>query len=438
MKLRLTSFLLALSAIFLSTIGADAASKSWRPESVAVREIELAKEFSEKGLKLGSPVFLRVYKQTSEMELWVQQGPRYELFKIYKICRWSGGLGPKFYEGDRQSPEGLYRITTSDLIVNRRWDRAMNINYPNNFDQANGRGGSSILIHGGCGSIGCFAIQNQNVEEVYGAVYAALRNNQAYVPVLTLPFRYSALAPEKEDTLHMSEFWSDLRRADLLFERDKLPPTAWICDGRYYFADRRGDRRRHAVHLPGCKPLDNRAGMRDAKNRPEPRTTVADASTQAAESPQKAVEAVAQAGSPQKTVETVAQAGSLQKAVETVAQAGSLQNAVETVAQAGSLQNVVETVAQAGSPEDAAEAAAQAESPQKAVEAVAHANPRGRLQSRLRHAALKSASACPKKYSRCRHFVRAGLKRTRFAGRRSNILRIRRHSARGGGKLRRL
>ena len=214
MKLRLTSFLLALSAIFLSTIGADAASKSWRPESVAEREIDLAKEFSEKGLKLGSPVFLRVYKQTSEMELWVQQGPRYELFKIYKICRWSGGLGPKFYEGDRQSPEGLYRITTSDLIVNQRWDRAMNINYPNNFDQVNGRGGSSILIHGGCGSIGCFAIQNQNVEEVYGAVRAALRNSQAYVPVLTLPFRYSALAPEKEDTLHMSEFWSDLRRAD--------------------------------------------------------------------------------------------------------------------------------------------------------------------------------------------------------------------------------
>ena len=402
MKLRLTSFLLALSAIFLSTIAADAASKSWRPELVAEREIDLAKEFSEKGLKLGSPVFLRVYKQTSEMELWVQQGPRYELFKIYKICRWSGGLGPKFYEGDRQSPEGLYRITTSDLIVNQRWDRAMNINYPNNFDQVNGRGGSSILIHGGCGSIGCFAIQNQNVEEVYGAVRAALRNSQAYVPVLTLPFRYSALAPEKEDTLHMSEFWSDLRRADLLFERDKLPPIAWICDGRYYFADRRGDRRRHAVHLPGCKPLDNRAGMRDAKNRPEPHVTVADASTQAP----------LQAGSPQNTVETVAQAGSPQKAVETVAQAGSPENAIETVAQA--------------------------ESPEKAIESVAHASPQGRLQSRLRHAALKSTPACPKKYPRCRSFVGAEPKRTRSALKRSNILRVRHHSARGGGKLRRL
>ena len=398
MKLRLTSFLLALSAIFLSIIAADAASKSWHPELVAAREIDLAKEFSEKGLKLGSPVFLRVYKQTSEMELWVQQGPRYELFKIYKICRWSGGLGPKFYEGDRQSPEGLYRITTSDLIVNQRWDRAMNINYPNNFDQVNGRGGSSILIHGGCGSIGCFAIQNQNVEEVYGAVRAALRNSQAYVPVLTLPFRFSALAPEKEDTLHMSEFWSDLRRADLLFERDKLPPTAWICDGRYYFADRRGDRRRHAVHLPGCKPLDNSAGMRDAKNRPEPQMTVVDASTQA---PQQ---------SPQKAVETVAQPGSQQNTAETVAQPGSPENAIETVAQAAS--------------------------PQKAVERVAHASPQGRLQSRLRHAVLKSTPACPKKYPRCRSFVGAESKRTRSALKRSNILRVKHHTARGGGKLR--
>ena len=251
--LRLASVPLALFTGFVSEIATvQAASKSWHPESVAARDIDLAKEFEEKGLKLGSPVFIRVYKQTSEMELWVQQGPRYVLFKVYGICRWSGGLGPKFHEGDRQSPEGLYRITTSDLIVNQRWDRAMNINYPNPFDQLNGRGGSSILIHGGCGSIGCFAIQNQNVEEVFGAVRAALRNGQAHVPVLALPFRFSALAPEKEDTLLMNEFWGDLRRADLLFERDRVPPAAWICDGRYYFADRRGDRHRHAVHLPGC------------------------------------------------------------------------------------------------------------------------------------------------------------------------------------------
>ena len=224
--------------------------------TAAVREGLLAAEFAAKGLKLGSPVFLRVYKQSSTMELWVAQGARYALFKTFKICRWSGGLGPKMFEGDRQSPEGLYHITAEDLIVNPRWHRAMNINYPNRFDVINGRGGSGILIHGKCGSVGCFAIQDGNVEEVYDAVRAALHSGQVSIPVLALPFSFAKYAPAIEDTLKLNEFWSNLRRADILFNRDRVPPMAWVCDGRYYFGDRRGDSHRHAVHLPGCKPLD--------------------------------------------------------------------------------------------------------------------------------------------------------------------------------------
>jgi hypothetical protein len=220
------------------------------------------------------------------MELWVEKGSRYVLFKTYGICRWSGRLGPKYHEGDRQSPEGLYRITSGDLIVNARWDRAMNINYPNSFDVMNGRSGSGILIHGKCGSVGCFAIQDQNVEEVYAAVRAALESGQAYIPVLALPFRFASLAPSKQDTRQMSEFWADLRRADLLFDRDRLPPAAWICDGRYYFADRRGDSHRHAVHLPGCRPLGHSGRGRVVSNFPE-RIEVASATP--AEPIQKAV-----------------------------------------------------------------------------------------------------------------------------------------------------
>ena len=247
---------LAISlALFADAKAATLIDKS--PSSVAaVREGLLAEELASKGLRLGSPIFLRVYKQSSKMELWIAQGPRYALFKTYRICRWSGALGPKMYEGDRQSPEGLYHITSEDLIVNPRWHRAMNINYPNRFDVVNGRGGSGILIHGKCGSVGCFAIQDGNVEEVYDAVRAALHNGQVSIPVLALPFSFAKYAPAVEDTLKLNEFWSDLRRADILFNRDHVPPTAWICDGRYYFADRRGDSHRHAVHLPGCKPLD--------------------------------------------------------------------------------------------------------------------------------------------------------------------------------------
>ena len=242
-------------AFLADTKAATVADKS--PDSLAVvKELPLTEQFAAKGLKLGSPIFLRVYKKTSKMELWVAQGPRYALFKTYRICRWSGGLGPKMYEGDRQSPEGLYHITAEDLIVNARWHRAMNINYPNRFDVVNGRGGSGILIHGKCGSVGCFAIEDANVEEVYTAVDAALRAGQASVPVLALPFSFAQHAPAVEDTLRLNEFWADLRRADLLFNRDHIPPSAWVCDGRYFFSDRRGDSHRHVVHLPDCKALD--------------------------------------------------------------------------------------------------------------------------------------------------------------------------------------
>jgi murein L,D-transpeptidase YafK len=279
------------------TENALGAGRSWGGTSVMAKAIELSKAFEKSGLKLGSPVFIRVYKQTSEMELWVEKGSRYVLFKTYGICRWSGRLGPKFYEGDRQSPEGLYRITSGDLIVNARWDRAMNINYPNSFDRMNGRTGSSILIHGKCGSIGCFAIQDRNVEEVYAAVRAALEGGQAYIPVLSLPFRFASLAPSKQDTRQMSEFWGDLRRADLLFDRDRLPPAAWICDGRYYFADRRGDSHRHTVHLPGCRPLGQPIRGRVASSLPE-KIEVANAVP--AEPVQKAVEREARSCDPKK------------------------------------------------------------------------------------------------------------------------------------------
>jgi len=269
--------------VFCLALCADAKAASLidkSPSSIAaVKEGLLTEEFAARGLKLGSPVFLRVYKQSSKMEVWVAQGPRYALFKTYRICRWSGGLGPKMFEGDRQSPEGLYHITAEDLIVNPRWHRAMNINYPNRFDVVNGRGGSGILIHGKCGSVGCFAIQDNNVEEVYEAVRAALQNGQVSIPVLALPFSFATYAPAVEDTLRLNEFWSDLRRADILFNRDRIPPTAWVCDGRYYFADRRGDSHRHAVHLPGCKPLDKPITAEEAATLSERSQSVLVAST---------------------------------------------------------------------------------------------------------------------------------------------------------------
>ena len=187
MQFRRVCVLVGSLAFCLAAFAGAKAATLTEPSSgsvAAAKESLLAAEFAAKNLKLGSPIFLRVYKQSSKMEVWVEKGPRYELFKTYRICRWSGGLGPKMYEGDRQSPEGLYHITAEDLIVNPRWHRAMNINYPNRFDVINGRGGSGILIHGKCGSVGCFAIHDNNVEEVYDAVRAALHKARSAFPCL--------------------------------------------------------------------------------------------------------------------------------------------------------------------------------------------------------------------------------------------------------------
>jgi murein L,D-transpeptidase YafK len=223
----------------------------------AVLTSSVAAAFAEKHLRFGAPVFLRVYKQSSEVELWVQQGPRYALFKTYSICRWSGGLGPKMVQGDRQAPEGLYHITAPDLVVNRRWHRAMRLNYPNAFDVVNGRTGYGIYIHGKCRSVGCFAINDDNVEEVYEIVRAALSNGQVRIPVLSLPFRFSSINSLVNEPFVFGEFWRELRRADFLFNRDRLPPSASLCDGNYYFSGRRGDWRGRYVRLPrGCRPLE--------------------------------------------------------------------------------------------------------------------------------------------------------------------------------------
>ena len=332
-------------ALFADARAATLIDKS--PSSVAaVKESLLSEEFAAKGLKLGSPVFLRVYKQSSKMELWVSQGARYSLFKTYTICRWSGGLGPKMFEGDRQSPEGLYHITAEDLIVNPRWHRAMNINYPNRFDVINGRGGSGILIHGKCGSVGCFAIQDNNVEEVYDAVRAAFHKGQVSVPVLALPFSFAKYAPAVEDTLRLNEFWSDLRRADILFNRDHVPPMAWVCDGRYYFGDRRGDSHRHAVHLPGCKPLDKPITPEEAASLSEQSQSVL-------------------AASMERNKWLVSGAGEIGKSV-------------------------------------IAAINAQTENPRQAVENFAKAcNPK-KLDCRLLREALRSPAMCPTKYARCR------------------------------------
>ncbi len=188
------------------------------------------------GLKLGDPVMLRLFKLESELELWMEKDGRFVRFATYPICVWSGRLGPKLREGDRQAPEGFYTVASEQLNPNSRWHRAFNLGYPNAYDRAKGRDGSFIMVHGGCSSVGCFAMTDPVVDELWRIVTAALEGGEGRVPVHVFPFRMTEanLAARRGD--QWAGFWADLKKGNDLFERTRLPPVVSVCNGRYVFA----------------------------------------------------------------------------------------------------------------------------------------------------------------------------------------------------------
>jgi murein L,D-transpeptidase YafK len=189
------------------------------------------------GLQLGAPVFVRIFKLESQLEIWMEKDGSYRLFATYPICLWSGRLGPKLAEGDRQAPEGFYAVTKDELNPNSRWHRSFSLGFPNAFDRAKGRTGSFIMVHGGCQSIGCFAMTNDVVDEIWRLVTSALDSGQPAFDVQVYPFRMTEtnLTARKADP--WSGSWADLKKGYDSFERTKLPPVVSVCDGRYVIAD---------------------------------------------------------------------------------------------------------------------------------------------------------------------------------------------------------
>ena len=197
----------------------------------------LTERLAKAGVKPGAPMLMRIFKETSELEVWLEKGDRFHLFATYPICHWSGTLGPKQREGDKQTPEGFYTITNRQIRHLGRWPRAINLGYPNAYDRAHNRNGSYILMHGGCSSVGCFAMTNPVMSEIHGLAKAAIRDGQRHVPVHVFPFRMTdaALAAQTESPWH--GFWSSLQAGYASFERTKRPPRISVCDGRYRVED---------------------------------------------------------------------------------------------------------------------------------------------------------------------------------------------------------
>ncbi len=196
---------------------------------------------SETSVSPGSELYIRILKTTESrskgvLQLWKRgEGERFQLEGSFDICTWSGTLGPKLKEGDGQSPEGFYFIKPSSLNPNSSYHLSFNLGFPNAFDRANGRTGSFLMVHGECVSIGCYAMTNTGIEEIYAEVEAAFTSGQSLIRVHIFPFE---MTPENLDAQKYNPnyaFWENLKTGWDWFESKKMPPNVTIADKAYVF-----------------------------------------------------------------------------------------------------------------------------------------------------------------------------------------------------------
>jgi murein L,D-transpeptidase YafK len=193
----------------------------------------LEQRLSSKQLKVGDQLFIRIFKAESELEIWMKRGQRFVLLDIYPMCHWSGTVGPKVNEGDKQSPEGFYTVGRKQLHLFGRHPRSLDLGFPNSLDQALNRTGSFILIHGGCSSVGCFAMTNTVTAEVYDLTEKALKGGQDRVHVHVFPFRMTEANLAGYENNPWIGFWRNLKQGYDAFEQTRLPPRVSICGKNY-------------------------------------------------------------------------------------------------------------------------------------------------------------------------------------------------------------
>ena len=183
-----------------------------------------------------SPILVRVFKEESELEVWKQDtSGRYELLRVYPICRWSGGLGPKVKEGDRQAPEGFYAITPGLMNPNSNYYLAINIGFPNAFDRANGYTGNFLMIHGDCSSRGCYAMTDEQIGEIYSLARESFLGGQKEFQIQAYPFRMTPANLARHRNSPNMAFWKMLKVGDDHFLVSHMEPKVDVCEKHYVF-----------------------------------------------------------------------------------------------------------------------------------------------------------------------------------------------------------
>ena len=204
--------------------------------SLAPLSDKMVSEIASKQMDKGSPILARLFKEESELEIWKQnQDGQFALLKTYPICRWSGDLGPKKKEGDRQAPEGFYTITRGQMNPNSNYYLAFNTGFPNSFDRAHGYTGSELMVHGDCSSRGCYAMTDEQIQEIYALARESFYGGQKEFQFQAFPFHMTALNMAKHRNNPNFAFWKEIKEGYDDFEATHQEPKVAVCDKRYVF-----------------------------------------------------------------------------------------------------------------------------------------------------------------------------------------------------------
>jgi murein L,D-transpeptidase YafK len=197
---------------------------------------KLLAAMTEKDMDLQSPILVRLFKQEAELEVWKQtRSGQFALLKTYPICRWSGDLGPKVREGDRQAPEGFYSINPSQMNPQSAYYLSFNTGYPNAFDRALGRSGSQLMVHGDCSSRGCYAMTDEQIAEIYSLGRESFFGGQKAFQFQAYPFRMTPVNMAKHRNNPNMAFWKMIKEGNDHFEVTRQEPKVDFCEKKYVF-----------------------------------------------------------------------------------------------------------------------------------------------------------------------------------------------------------
>lgn len=257
----LRALALSLAAVILAgCLGTDSTAKHLRPLSYATKA-----ELREKGMRQEDPILVRIFKEEGELELWKKRSDgRFAHFRTYEICAWSGELGPKHREGDRQAPEGFYSITPAQMNPNSSYHLAFNLGFPNNFDRSHGRTGSHLMVHGACSSAGCYAMTDESIEEIYAFAREAFRGGQRDFQVQAFPFRMTPENMARHADNPNMPFWRNLKLGSDHFEVTGRTPEVGVCDRQYVFNASPADPAAQLVPTAACPRLEVPAQIEQA------------------------------------------------------------------------------------------------------------------------------------------------------------------------------